>query len=156
MQARVKIGLLVGVIGLVLNVCVSGAVGLCGPAVSLVGGALAGYFTARQEKPAAKNAGAKAGAISGAIAGALILIGQVIGAVAALAIMQYSKMSLPFGTLPSASADAATQITFYGAGIGTGLCFGVIGIVLAALAGAGAGYLGTPEQAPAEPPMMNM
>ncbi len=153
MKPSIKIGLLAGVIGLVLNVCVSAAIGICGPAVSLVAGALAGYFAASQEKPATKADGAKAGATAGGIAGLLITIGQIIGAVGALAYMQYSGATLPFGTIPSQSADAATQAVFYISGAGTGLCFGLVGTFLAALAGAGAGYAGTPDQAP--PTVMN-
>jgi hypothetical protein len=142
MQPRIKVGLIVGAVGLVLNICVSAAIGLCGPAVSLVGGAIAGFLAARQEQPATQGEGAKIGAISAAIAGALILIGQVIAAVGALALIQFSGMQMPFGQVPSASADPATQAIFYLSGLGTGVCFGLIGVVLAALAGAGTGYLG--------------
>lgn len=145
MQPRVKVGLLVGMIGLVINVFVSAMLGICGPVVSLIAGALAGYFAARQESPVTKNAGAKSGAIAGAIAGAVIIIGQAIGAVGALALMQATGMEVPFGTIPPPSADATTQLTFYLTGLGTGICFGVFGAVLAALAGAGTGYLGTSE-----------
>ncbi len=148
MKPSIKIGMLAGVIGLVLNVCVSAAAGICGPAVSLVAGALAGYFAARQEKPATKGDGARSGATAGAITGLLITVGQIIGAIGALAYMQYSGSSLPFGTIPSRSADASLQIIYYLTGAGTGICFGLVGTVLAALAGAGAGYLGTPDQAP--------
>lgn len=152
MQPKIKIGLLVGVVGLVLNICVSAAIGLCGPAVSLLAGAVAGFFAARQEKPATKGEGAKVGAFSGAVAGAIVLVGQVIGAVGALAVMQATGAQLPFGQIPSASADASQQIIFYVSGLATGICFGLIGAVLAALAGAGTGYLGTPEMPPQSAP----
>ena len=49
MQPRIKMGLIVGVIGLALNVCVSGFIGLCGPLVSLLAGGLAGFLAAQQE-----------------------------------------------------------------------------------------------------------
>ncbi len=146
MQPKIKVGLLVGAIGLVLNICVASTVGLCGPAVSLVGGALAGFFAARQEKSANKGEGARVGAISGVIAGALILIGQVIAAIGALAFFQFSGLQFPFGQVPSTSADASQQVLYYVSGLGTGVCFGLVGTVLAALAGAGAGYLGTSDQ----------
>lgn len=148
MKARFKIGLAVGLVGLILNVCVSAAVGLCGPAVSLVAGAVAGFFTARQEKAATKSAGAQAGAISGLIAGGLGIIGQVIGGVGALAYLQATNATLPFGTIPPQSADMNTQLIYYVSGMGTGICFGLIGAVLSALAGAGTGFLGTPEPQP--------
>jgi hypothetical protein len=148
MKARFKIGLIIGLVGLVLNVCVAAAFGICGPVVSLIAGAVAGYFTARQEKPATKSSGAQAGAISGAVAGALILIGQIIGAIGALAYVQYSGAKIPFGTIPSTSADMSVQLIYYLTGMGTGICFGVVGIVLSALTGAGTGFLGTPEPEP--------
>ena len=42
MQPRTRIGLLVGVIGLVLNICVSGFIGFGGPLLSLIAGDVAG------------------------------------------------------------------------------------------------------------------
>lgn len=148
MQPKIKVGLLVGAIGLVLNICVAGFMGICGPFVSLIGGAAEGFFAAKQENSATKGAGAQAGATSGAIAGALILIGQVIGAVGALAFLQVAGTQLPFGQIPPASADASQQLLYYISGMGTGFCFGLVGTLLAALAGAGTGYLGTPDQPP--------
>jgi hypothetical protein len=143
MQPRIKMGLTVGAIGLALNVCVSGFVGFCGPFVSLLAGAAAGFLAARQEKLSAKRDGAKAGAMAGGIAGALVIIGQVIGGIAALALIQTSGMQLPFGQVPS-TENPAGSLVYYASGIGTGLCFGIVGAILAAGAGAGTGYLGTP------------
>jgi hypothetical protein len=153
MQPRIKMGLAIGVVGLVLNVCVAGFVGFCGPLVSLLAGGVAGFLAAQQEKLATKSEGAKAGAISGGIAGGLIIVGQVIGGIVALAIMQSSGTQLPFGTIPDAS-DTAGMVGFYAGGIGTGLCFGVIGAILAAAAGAGTGYMATVDQSqpPVSPP----
>lgn len=151
MQARTRIGLIVGVIGLVLNICVAGFIGVCGPGVSLIAGALAGYFATQQEKPAAKNEGARVGATAGGIAGGLIILGQILGGVGALALMQTTGTELPFGQVPSPSSDPGMQVVFYGAGIGTALCFGIVGALLAAGAGAGAGYFATPDQ-PITPP----
>jgi hypothetical protein len=145
MKTRFRIGLLVGLVGLFVNIAVAAIAGLCGPVVSLIGGAVAGYLTAQREKHITKNAGAQAGAISGAVAGALILIGQVIGAVGALMYIQQSGTQIPFGTIPPPSADMGTQLTYYLSGLVAGVCFGVVGVVVAALAGAGAGFLRTPE-----------
>jgi hypothetical protein len=155
MQPRIKMGLVIGLVGLALNVCVAGFVGFCGPLVSLLAGGLAGFLAAQQEKLATKSEGAKAGAISGGIAGGLIIIGQVIGGIAALAIMQSTGTEIPFGTIPDAS-DPAGMVAFYGGGIGTGLCFGIIGALLAAGAGAGTGYMTTVDQSqpPVSPPSM--
>lgn len=152
MQPKTRIGLVVGIIGLVLNICVAGFLGFCGPALSLIAGGVAGFFAAQQEKPLTKSEGARAGATAGGIAGALIIVGQILGGIAALFYMQSTGTQPPFGQLPSPSADPATQIAFYGGGIGTALCFGIIGALLAAGAGAGAGYLATTEQPMAPPP----
>ena len=155
MQPRTRIGLIVGVIGLVLNICVAGFVGFCGPFLSLIAGGIAGFLAVQREKPFTKNEGARAGATAGGIAGALIILGQIIGGMGALAYMQASGMTTPFGQLPDLSGDPATQIGFYAGGIGTALCFGVIGALLAAGAGAGAGYLATSDQ-PTTPPTQSI
>jgi len=152
MQPRIRIGLIVGVIGLVLNICVSGFLGFCGPVVSLIAGAVAGFFATQQERPSTKNEGARAGATAGGIAGGLIILGQMIGGVGALFFMQSSGFESPFGQIPSVSGDATTQIAYYAGGLGTAICFGLVGALLAAGAGAGAGYLGTSDQPVAPPP----
>lgn len=155
MQPRTRIGLIVGVIGLVLNICVSGFLGFCGPVLSLIAGGIAGFFAAQQEKPFTKNEGARVGATAGGIAGGLIILGQIIGGLGALAYMQASGATLPFGQIPDMS-DPATSIGFYAGGVGTALCFGVVGALLAAGAGAGAGYLGTSNQPTMPPPSQNI
>lgn len=154
MQPRTRIGLIVGVIGLVLNICVAGFIGFCGPVLSLIAGGIAGYFATQQEKPFTKNQAARVGATAGGIAGALIILGQIIGGIGALAYMQSSGTPPPFGQLPN-FGDPAAQVGFYGGGIATALCFGVIGALLAAGAGAGAGYLTTSDQ-PSMPPSQDM
>ncbi len=152
MQPRIRIGLIVGFIGLVLNICVSGFVGICGPFFSLLAGAVAGFFAAQQEKPLTKGEGAKAGATAGGLAGGLIILGQIIGGVGALYFMQVRGLSTLFGQIPSAASGPASQASFYLGGLGTALCFGIVGALLAAAAGAGAGYLGTTEQPASIPP----
>lgn len=148
MQPRTRIGLIVGAIGLVLNICVAGFVGVCGPFFSLLAGAVAGFFAAQQEKLSTKADGARAGATAGGIAGGLIILGQIIGGVGALFFLQSNGTQLPFGSIPSASADSASQMVYYLTGAGTSLCFGIVGAALAAGAGAGAGYLGTSDRPP--------
>jgi hypothetical protein len=155
MQPRTRIGLIVGVIGLVLNICVAGLAGFCGPVLSLIAGGIAGFLTAQREKPFTKNEGARAGATAGGIAGGLIILGQILGGIAALIYMQASGTPTPFGPLPDLSSDPATQIGFYAGGLGTALCFGIVGALLAAGAGAGAGYLATSDQ-PMTPPSQNI
>ena len=148
MPARTRIGLIVGVVALVLNVCVSGFVGFCGPLLSLIAGAVAGFLTAQGEKAASKSDGARAGAVGGGIAGGLMIIGQVLGGISTLAIAQFTGLKFPLGTIPSPAASPAAQMIYYLGGIGTSLCIGIIGAVLAALAGAAAGYVGTPDLSP--------
>ncbi len=143
--------MIVGVIGLVLNLCVATLAGFCGPVLSLVAGAIAGYLTAQREKPFTKKEGARAGATAGGIAGGVIIIGQLLGGIGALVLMQASGTPTIFGELPDLSADPATQIGFYASGLGTALCFGIVGALLAAGAGAGAGYLATSDQAMSPP-----
>lgn len=154
MQPRTRIGLIVGLIGLALNICVAGFIGFCGPFLSLIAGGIAGYFATQKEKPFTKNQAARVGATAGGIAGALIILGQIIGGIASLAYMQASGTPLPFGQMPNLG-DPAAQVGFYGGGIATALCFGVIGALLAAGAGAGAGYLTTSDQ-PSTPPAQNI
>lgn len=144
MKPRIKYGLIVGIIGLVLNVCVSAAMGLCGPVMALLAGAVAGFLAAQGEKASSQAYGARLGAVAGGIAGALTSVGQLLGSMGALALFQRSGIGLPFGTIPSPSADVSQQLMYYIAGLGVGICFGLAGVFLAALGGAGAGYLGTP------------
>jgi hypothetical protein len=155
MQARTRIGLIVGAIGLVLNVCVAGLAGFCGPVLALIAGGIAGVLAVRQEKPLTKNEGARAGATAGGITGGLIIFGQILGGLGALLYMQSSGAPTIFGQVPNFSSDPATQIGFYAGGLGTALCFGIVGALLAAGAGAGAGYLATTDQ-PMMPPSQNV
>ena len=84
MQPRTSIGLIVGAIGLVLNICVAGFLGFCGPVLSLIAGAIAGFLAVQKEKPLTKNEGARAGATAGGLAGGLIILGQLLGGLGSL------------------------------------------------------------------------
>jgi len=143
MRPRVKFGLIVGGIGLVFNIIVATALGICGPLTALVAGAVAGFLSARQEKAPTQGDGGRLGAVAGGIAGGLVFIGQIFGAIAALALVQFSGSKPSFGTAPNPSAPISQQILYYFSGLGVGACFGLIGFILAIVAGAGAGYLGT-------------
>ena len=150
MKPRVKLGLVVGVIGLVLNSCVAAFVGLCGPIFTLLAGGVAGFLAAQQEKLGVKGDGARAGATAGGIAGGLMILGQIVGAVIALTIQQ-SSGTVPF--IGSPGSDASSQVVFYASGIFSGFCFGLVGAALAAGAGAGAQYVATQEgPAQGQPP----
>jgi hypothetical protein len=148
MQPRTKVGLIVGGIGLALNICVAGFVGFCGPFFALLAGGVAGFLAAQQEKLPTKRDGARAGAAAGGLAGGLIIVGQIIGGLGALFINQYRGVQAPIGNIPSLSADASTQMLYYLSGAGTALCFGILGALLAAGAGAGLGYFATPDPSP--------
>jgi hypothetical protein len=137
MSARIRIGLIAGGISLVLTACVGALMGICGPAVSLVAGAIAGYFAAKQESPASQSEGGKIGAIAGAIAGGLGVIGQVIGGIASLTLLPSLMQSLGNYTYSAASGQAVYWIS----GAFTALCFGMVGVVLAAIAGYAVGYV---------------
>jgi len=156
MQPRFKVGLTVGGIGLVLNSCASAVFGLCGPLVTLIAGAVAGYFTAQQEKLPTKNEAAQAGGIAGGITGGLMIIGQLIGGFGVLLMVQAMGTQPIFGTVPTFDSDAVSLIGYYLGGAGTGICFGLIGTFLAAGAGAVTGYISTPEQPPTEPPTQSI
>lgn len=145
MQPRIKIGLIVGGVGLLLNICVSAAVGICGPFAALAAGAIAGFLTANQEKLPAKNDGARAGAISGLVAGALMLVGQIIGGIGALYYFQATGTPSLFGAAPGQLAGGVEQTAYFVGGLAVGSCFGLAGIGMAALAGALTGYLATPQ-----------
>ena len=139
MSARIRVGLIAGGIGLVLTACIGAIMGICGPVVSLVAGALAGYFAAKQEAPASQGEGGKVGATAGAIAGGLGVIGQIIGGILALTILPPLMESLGNYSFSGASGEASYWI----GGATTALCFGVVGVILAAIAGYATGYIST-------------
>ncbi len=144
MKPRVKYGLIVGVAGMLLNVCVSAAMGVCGPVMSLLAGAIAGFLTGQAEKAPEPGDGARLGAISGLIAGSLVLVGQLVGGAGVLAFVQFAEIPIGFGTVPQTS-DLVGTAGYWGIGLGVAVCFGLVGLVLSALTGAAGGYLGTPS-----------
>ncbi len=148
MKRTIKLGLAAGVIGAVVNICVSTAFGVCGPFVALLAGAVAGFFAARVPELASKGMAAREGAVGGGIAGALVFFGQLVGGLGALALVRVSGAPPIFGTIPTGDSPAGQQIAYWVSGLGVGACFGVIGLALAALAGAGAAYLAYPSRNP--------
>jgi hypothetical protein len=135
MLARTRIGLVVGIIGLVLNEFASGFRGITGTILSLVAAGVAGFFAARKGKSSSKRDGARAGAIAGGFAGGVVLIGQLIGAMATL-------FSL------SSSQSMMGKIIYILFGAGTGFFLWIIIALLAAGIGAAVGYLATPSRLP--------
>lgn len=144
MTPKIKYGLIVGGVGLIPTIIVAALLGICGPVLALIAGAVAGLLANRQE-----GGGAKTGAVSGLLAGALILVGQLLGGIIALVYVQGVGIAQQMGVMP----DAASQAGYWVGGLGAGICFGLIDIALAAGAGAAAVAIVGPKS-PAEPPVM--
>ena len=140
MNKSLKFGLIVGVVGLVIIIPISVLLGICGPGVSLLGGAVAGFLTGLFGKYINRMDGAKSGIVAGLISGFIMLFGQVLAGILALVFFQTTKMPI-FGVRPDYSSPTA-MITYYSSGLGTGVCFGVIGILFSALAGFLGGLIG--------------
>ncbi len=153
MQPRMRFGLIVGVVGLLVNIPVSALMGICGPFVALIAGVLAGILAARGESPSSQADGARTGAIAGLVAGGLILVGQLIGGLLALTLIKSMGMPSILGMSMPDLNDPVQVAGYYGGGVGVGMCFGLLGAMLSAAAGAAAAYLATPSQ-PGLPPGM--
>ena len=79
--------------------------------------------------------------IAGAIAGGFNIVGQVIGGIAALTIAPQVLERYGFRAV-----NLVRDTSYWAAGLGTDLCFGLAGIGLSALVGWVAGYFGTPSR----------
>lgn len=138
MKPRFSIGLVVGIIGLVLNSCVSTFTGNYGGLiVFLMMGGIAGFFAAQREKPITKQGGTAAGIVAGSIAGILITFGQIIASILTI-------LFTPITPAEITSPDASYQFGYelFKAAIIT-IC---LGFPLAAAISACVGYLITPKQ----------
>ena len=140
MAPRYMFGVIVGIVGLVINSCVAFAVGFCGPFTGLLFGAVAGFLAATREKLPEKGDNARAGATAGGIAGLFLMGGQVIGGLTALVFYQISGTPLPFGNLDMSNMGTPELVGAYVGGLGTGICFGLIGALFSAVAGAAAAF----------------
>jgi hypothetical protein len=143
MKPFLKYGLIVGVVSFVVILPVSILFGICGPFVSVIGGAVAGYLTAHFGKFSVKQTGAKQGALAGLVTGGFTLIGQIVSGLVALFMAQSTAMESIMGSIPNTTDPAVTQTVYYFSGIIAGGCFGLIGLGLAAGFGALLGYFGT-------------
>ncbi len=138
------IGLIAGAIGALVNVVVSTLMGICGPFWSLGVGAIAGYLAGRAIGAVPRRAAVEAGAMAGGVAGLLLGIGQMAGAVGAvLLVTTVSPGARVFGgRVPDlATAGPAEWIGVAAGGLGVGFCFGLLGAMFSAAAGAGMAYL---------------
>ena len=142
MTAKVRWGLIAGLVGLFINTLASLVFPFCGPIASFGIGIIAGFFVSQQEPATTKGEGAQDGAITGLIAGAFILLGQIIGAATNLAIAQTEQYGLIFGPLPDLSSPEG-QAIYWLIGIGVGLCFGLVDMFACVLGSALVGYFRT-------------
>ena len=144
MNHRIRVGLFVGTVVLILTIFVTLLVGVCGPIVPLIGGAVAGYFAVKQEAPGSKAEGGKIGAIAGAITGLMGFLGQILGGVLTLTFLPTLIDSLGNPKfLPAAGSD---QVTYWLSGLGTTFCIGIGGILFGLITGYGAGYFSTNDR----------
>ena len=137
MKPQIKIGLVIGIIGLILNACIStfGRISW-GPIIYLLIGGLASFSAVRREKPNNKQDGARAGAVAGSVAGILVTFGQFIGAILILL--------APPTAAEIATPRLSTQIGYQvGQATSTAVC---IGFPLALITGVLIGYLMTSKQ----------
>lgn len=143
MTVKIRWGLIVGVVGLVVNTLASLIFAFCGPIISFGIGIIAGFIVTQREPANSKGEGAQGGAITGLIAGAFILLGQMIGAIGNLVFAQMVEYEPIFGTLPDLGSPEG-QAFYWVIGIGVGLCFGLIDALACVLGGALIGYIRTP------------
>jgi hypothetical protein len=144
MNIRLKNGLIAGVTGAVLTLCLGSAIsGLCGPVAAVITGFLAGHFTARDENSPTRRAGARAGAVAGTLAGVVNVLGQVATGLGILS-SRLGELTTR-GTMPELTGEPAMLVVYYVAGLTTHLFLGLVGVVGAASAGAMAGYWRDPE-----------
>ena len=148
MSRPIKIGLFVGGIGMVINACVATLLGLCGPVVALIAGGIAGYLVG--SKVVGQSQATKDGALSGLVAGGLLLVGQFLGGVVALLLVQHMPVESSWLQVPQAGSSDSTF--YYLGGLGAGVCFGIIDLALATLGGALAGRFSA-QEAPLAPPV---
>ncbi|MGF1507145.1 MAG: hypothetical protein GYB64_09860 [Chloroflexi bacterium] len=139
MPKRIQGALIGGIVGFILVIPVGAFIGLCGPGVGLVSGAIAGFLAVNNQTFATKGDAARDGAIAGGITGVGLVVGQMIAAIIAIAIQNAA------GTIPGiGSIDASDPAMLGGAlvgGLAVALCFGLVGAGLAAGVGAGVAAL---------------
>jgi MFS family permease len=135
----IKAGLILGAVMLVLGVGGSLISPICVPCLAVVAGIGAGYLAAVFDKPLTSGGAAKSGAVAGAIGGAGALLGQIIGGILNAIIVGpqgamdvLERLGLPVSYDPN---------LYYVSFIGSGVCFGVLDIVLMAGLGALGGIL---------------
>lgn len=143
MKPEIRYGLICGLGGLLVNLLLSTYLAFCTPLVSLLAGALAGYLAARQADLPLQRMGARTGAWAGGLAGIITFLGQLLAGLLAWLIYQPIGDDNPFLYTPTSNDPLLLRALFFSSGLGLVACFGLLGAVLAALAGAGLGYFTT-------------
>lgn len=136
MKPSIRVGLIVGVIGLVLVVVGSAFSGLCALILPLLINGIAGYSSVQSEKATSKGNGTREGAIAGAISGGIVSHAQILIQVILSALINNAPGYSGFYIAPD-SFNTTERIFFYLIGLFWAIFVG--GIV-----GGIAGYLGTP------------
>jgi len=141
MKSYVKSGLIVGTIALLITIPVTSIYGICGPFISIIAGAIAGYFAINSDKAETKRDNAQSGKLAGLIAGVFIFAGQLIGGIW-LMLSYYQRTGYPV----ILSNDPSVSLTvYYFTGVGMTLFLGLVGLLLSTLAGKTIGEFRTPE-----------
>jgi len=140
MRPEVKYGLILGIASFFITFIMASIAGVCGPFGSIAAGAVAGYLAAKEAQPN-KTRSTKIGGSAGGLAGVFGTVGQLIATIVTLSLLpSMLDDSTPLGAIVTESA-AATPALFWISGMGTGLCFGIVGVLFAAGAGAGIAYM---------------
>lgn len=143
MSAKVRWGVIIGIVGFFANTLASLIFAFCGPIVSFAIGLAAGFIVSQQDPAPTRGEGAQKGAVTGLIAGGFILLGQIIGAIGNLVFAQMVEYEPIFGTLPDLSSPEG-QAFYWLIGIGVGVCFGLVDTLACVLGGALVGYARSP------------
>jgi len=144
MNARIRWGLISGVIGFFANIVASLIFGFCGPVIGFGVGVLGGFLLTQQESSSNKRDGAIQGAITGSVAGVFLFLGQIIAAAGSLAFTQLVDVDLVIGTLPDPT-DPGQLVLFWISGLSVGACIGIMDVVASVAGGALIGYIRTPK-----------
>ena len=84
MLSKARVGLVIGIAGLILNGLVSGFSGITGPVIAIMAGILSGLIVNRSKRPSSKKDAARTGALAGGTSGCVVILGQVIGGIVAV------------------------------------------------------------------------
>ena len=136
-----KAALILGFVALFVTLGATLLSPVCTPCTAVVLGAGVGYLAGVFEKPRSSNASASTGAISGAVGGIGAAVGLIAGTTINALIVgpEGAQQLLQQLNLPS-TGPSLSQGYWFGV-VGSGLCFGVLDVLLMAAFGALGGFL---------------